>query len=172
MCLSAIPFDREEVDVDQIHIEPPNGGAITDEDYGEEDEGGLIDNLSRNQLNAPVQLVLHGEDDELIEPETEHVETVTYEIEWIKGDLVECSENYCRSDYESFKTSTPTETFELFIDHDVRSLLVEESNKYAQFKNLPCPQITLDEMKCFIAILILSGYCQLPGILMQILVTN
>lgn len=155
---------NDDLDVDQIYIEPPNEGAMTDEDSGEEDEGGLVDNLSRNQLNAPAQLVLHGEDDALVEPDTEHVEKVTYEdIEWIKGDLVESSENYFRSDYESFKTLTPTEMFELFIDQDVLSLLVEESNKYAQFKNLPCPQITLNEMKCFIAILILSGYCQLPG---------
>ncbi|KAG5886528.1 hypothetical protein JTB14_002025 [Gonioctena quinquepunctata] len=81
---------NDDLDVDQIHIEPPNEGAITDEDS--------VDNLFRNQLNAPVQLVLHGEDDELIEPETEHVEKVTYEdIEWIKGFLVENSENYCRS---------------------------------------------------------------------------
>nr|XP_023015669.1 uncharacterized protein LOC111505134 [Leptinotarsa decemlineata] len=65
---------NDDLDADQIYIEPPNEGAITDEDSGGEDEGGLVDNSSRNQLNAPVQLVLHGEDDELVEPETEHVE--------------------------------------------------------------------------------------------------
>ncbi|KAG5863109.1 hypothetical protein JTB14_014929 [Gonioctena quinquepunctata] len=65
---------NDDLDVDQIYIEPPNEGAITDENSGEEDEGGLVDNLSRNQF--PVQLVLHGEDDELIEPETEHVENL------------------------------------------------------------------------------------------------
>ncbi|KAG5867193.1 hypothetical protein JTB14_031962 [Gonioctena quinquepunctata] len=131
---------NDDLDVDQIYIEPQNEGAITDEDSGEE-------------MKAD-----SGEDDELIEPETEHVGKVTYEdIDWINGDLVESSGNYCPSDYESFKTLNPTEMFELFIDHDVLSLLVEESNKYAQFKNLPCVQITLDEMECFIAILISSG---------------
>lgn len=71
----------------------------TDEDSGEEDEGGLVDNLPRNQLNAPVQLVLHCEDNGLVE--MKHVEKIIYEdTEWIKGDLIESS-NYCRLDYES-----------------------------------------------------------------------
>ncbi|KAK4877378.1 hypothetical protein RN001_009884 [Aquatica leii] len=116
---------NDDLDVDQIYIEPPEGGAITDEDSGEEDEGGLVDNLSRNQLNAQVQLVLHGEDVEFVEPETEHVEKVAYDdIEWIKGDLEKKLQNVYSSEYESFKTSA-REIFELFIDNDVLSLLIE-----------------------------------------------
>ncbi|KAK4882614.1 hypothetical protein RN001_005933 [Aquatica leii] len=117
---------NDDLDVDQIYIEPAEGGAITDEDSGEEEEGGLVDNLSRNHMNAQVQLVLHEKDVEFVEPETEHVEKVVYEdIEWIKGDLEENSQTDYSSDYESFKTLSPTEIFELFIDNDVLSLLIE-----------------------------------------------
>lgn len=37
-------------------------------------------------------------------------------------------------------------------------MLVSQSNNYALWKNCPGPKITADEMRCFIAILILSGY--------------
>ena len=39
-----------------IYIEP-NDGDITDEDSADEDDGGLLDNLSGNQLNAPAEAV-------------------------------------------------------------------------------------------------------------------
>lgn len=41
------------------------------------------------------------------------------------------------------------------------SLLVSESNKYAVKKNLP-GDITTEDMKCFIGILLVSGYSWLP----------
>ena len=40
-----------------IFIEP-NGGDVTDEDSGEEDGGGFLNNLSGKQLNAPAELVI------------------------------------------------------------------------------------------------------------------
>ena len=50
----------------------------------------------------------------------------------------------------------------MFFNEDVISLLVEESTHYAHFKNCPDPEISIEEMKCFIGILILSGYNQVP----------
>lgn len=47
----------DEDDFEGIYIEPPNGN-ISDEDSAEEDEGGLIDNLSSKQLQANAELVL------------------------------------------------------------------------------------------------------------------
>ncbi|CAH4034424.1 unnamed protein product [Pieris brassicae] len=55
----------------------------------------------------------------------------------------------------------PIEWFENFLDEDVISLLVSESNKYAVKKNLP-GDITTEDMKCFIGILLVSGYSWLP----------
>ncbi|KAK9729983.1 hypothetical protein QE152_g15632 [Popillia japonica] len=135
----------ENLDVGQIYIEPPDAGTVTDEDSGEEDGGELIDNLYSNQLNTNVQLYvkgLHNNNDSNVEEGVEEVEKVHYSnIEWVKGDLVEGSQNCFNSDYEMFKTLSPTEMFELFIDKDVVGLLVQESNRYAQYRNFPNPQI-------------------------------
>lgn len=40
--------------------------------------------------------------------------------------------------------------------------MVEETRRYALFKNSPDPNITADEMRCFIAILLISGYNTVP----------
>ena len=43
-----------------IFIEP-NDGGVTDEDSGDEDGGGFLNNLSGNQLNAPAEFVISGQ---------------------------------------------------------------------------------------------------------------
>ena len=51
-------FEEEETSaMAMVYIEP-NDGGITDEDFVDEDDPGLIDNLSENQLNAMVEAVL------------------------------------------------------------------------------------------------------------------
>ncbi|KAG5880349.1 hypothetical protein JTB14_025768 [Gonioctena quinquepunctata] len=46
----------EDLDIDEIYIEPPVcDGALTDEDSGDEDNPGLIDNLSGKQLTAKAE---------------------------------------------------------------------------------------------------------------------
>ncbi|KAJ8935750.1 hypothetical protein NQ318_000576 [Aromia moschata] len=42
-------------------------------------------------------------------------------------------------------------------------LLVDETRKYALFKNAPDPIITYEEIKCAVEILILSGYDVKPA---------
>ena len=46
-----------------VFITPPANGDITDEDSGNEDEGGFADNLSGNQLRAmgEASFKVHGE---------------------------------------------------------------------------------------------------------------
>ncbi|KAI4471500.1 hypothetical protein MML48_1g17547 [Holotrichia oblita] len=70
-------------DVDAIYIEPPDAGVLTDQDSGDEDGGGTIDNLPGAQLRANAEVVLRGTDrDEiLVSPQN-----VT-DIKWISGDL-------------------------------------------------------------------------------------
>ena len=53
--------------------------------------------------------------------------------------------------------------FESIFGDDILSLMVTESRKYALFLNCPNPKITLEEMKVFIGILIVSGYNMVPG---------
>jgi len=52
----------------------------------------------------------------------------------------------------------PIEIFELFFDDKLISYLVEQSKLYVLFKNVNDFDVTNDEIKCFIGILILSGY--------------
>ncbi|XP_008187535.1 piggyBac transposable element-derived protein 3-like [Acyrthosiphon pisum] len=47
--------------------------------------------------------------------------------------------------------------------NDIFEHLVSESNKYAMLSNNKDPNITVEELKCFISILIISGYNSLPG---------
>ena len=50
-------FEEEETSaMAMVYIEP-NDGGITDEDSAYEDDAGLTDNLSRNQLNAVLEAV-------------------------------------------------------------------------------------------------------------------
>ena len=55
------------------------------------------------------------------------------------------------------KKLTPKDYFELFFDDEIFNLIVEETNRYASEKNR---SLIVDEndKKCFIAILVLSGY--------------
>ncbi|KAG5869492.1 hypothetical protein JTB14_013565 [Gonioctena quinquepunctata] len=59
---------EDDIDVREIFIEPPDSNVLTDEDSGEEDEGGTIDNLNRQQLSAHVEVRIHnGEENNQIE---------------------------------------------------------------------------------------------------------
>jgi len=53
-------FDDEDEkrNINNTYIEPPEPNVLTDEDSGNEDEGGLVDNLSGNQLRAGVEIEL------------------------------------------------------------------------------------------------------------------
>ncbi|KAG5896982.1 hypothetical protein JTB14_018497 [Gonioctena quinquepunctata] len=47
---------EDDIDVREIFIESPDANVLTDEESGEEDEGGTIDNLNRQQLSAHVEV--------------------------------------------------------------------------------------------------------------------
>lgn len=84
-------------------------------------------------------------------------------ITWIDGDLIPAEREFLKPDITDFMHLCPTEIFEKFLDDDIFQFIVNESNKYALFLNDPDPKITVDEMKCCFAILILTGYAELPG---------
>lgn len=160
----------EDLDVANIYIEPPDTSQLTDEDSAEEDEGGLLDNLSSNQLRAPAEMEIISKDDEesdssdstpVPNPECSKIDFA--DIVWVNGDLVFTKKDFPIPDYEHFKCLTPTECFEQFFDEEIIDLLVSESCKYSKFKNCTNFSVTSSEMKCFLAVLILSGYNILPG---------
>ena len=53
---------------------------------------------------------------------------------------------------------SPRQLFELFWDEELLQLIETEIVKYALFKNAADPKITVDELKVFIGIMILSGF--------------
>jgi hypothetical protein len=58
---------------------------------------------------------------------------------------------------------TPADLFELFFDEDIINLLVENTVKYArEQKGDHCFEVTAENMKLFIAVLLLNGYAILP----------
>ena len=148
-------------------MEPPEPTELTDEDSAEEDAGGTADNLAASQLRAPAELQICVNDDMELDdqpemaPEMQKIDPT--DAIWVRGDLEEKIRQFPKPDYSAFSTSTPFELFELFFDQEVINFLVSESTRYALFKNMPDPQITPDEMKCFLVVLVLSGYNELPG---------
>ncbi|KAG5896126.1 hypothetical protein JTB14_011871 [Gonioctena quinquepunctata] len=78
----------------------------------------------------------------------------------ISGDLQEQTRDSLEPDLKQYMDLSPVQLFELFFDHKMITFLIEESSRNALFENLPDPNISKAEMKCFIALLIVSG---LPG---------
>lgn len=84
--------------------------------------------------------------------------------QWIVGDL-ECNHSEVFPDpvYSQYTDMSAVELFELFICEETIKYLIEETRKYALFRNCGDPNVSVNEMKCFIGTLILSGYNELPG---------
>ncbi|KAJ8937812.1 hypothetical protein NQ314_011718 [Rhamnusium bicolor] len=76
-------------------------------------------------------------------------------MKWKEWDLVATPKRIPNADYKTFKTLSPVDMFEMFFDDDIVDYLVSESTKYAQLKNEQNPQITKEEMRCFLAVLII-----------------
>lgn len=81
---------------------------------------------------------------------------------WVKEDLSKSLLTFPDGDYSSYRGKSPLEMLEIFWGGVIK-LLVDQSTKYAASLNCPNPNITHDEMKVFIAILIISGYNTIPS---------
>ena len=89
--------------------------------------------------------------------------TVKSNPKWIEGDLEPSIRDFPESDYSQYKNKSATELFELFFDDDMFQHLTEQTQLYAHYKNEADPGISNSEIRCFVAILILSGYNHLPS---------
>lgn len=178
--------DQSSDPVDTIFIAPPDPAILTDEDSGDEDGVGDYDNLSKRQLLADAEIRtlsgnVIGERMEEITSLGTHSNTgetaaeestffKKYELpklsdpkEWVSGDFATNKRSFPEGDYSQFENKTVIDLFEMFIDTEIIEFLVQEASKYALFKNYLDPKVSQEEMKCFIAILILSGYNDLPS---------
>ncbi|KAG5887401.1 hypothetical protein JTB14_001591 [Gonioctena quinquepunctata] len=76
---------------------------------------------------------------------------------------IEQASIFPKANYSKYEEMSAVEIFEQFIDTEIIEYFVNESRRYALFLNRPDPKISGDEIRCFIAILIVSGYNNLPS---------
>lgn len=196
-------YDNDDIanQVDEIFIEPPECNVGTDEDSADEDEGGMVHNLTGRQLRAPVEIkltdntrmgnnsvepstvpdehppstaeIIHEESFSQTEQTEQHIppnyvwinERLGKKMDccWIEGDLETGRRIFPDENYSRYENLSCADIFEIFFDNEIIEFLVEETQKYAIFLNHPDPNITAAEIKCFLGILILSGYNTLPS---------
>ena len=110
-----------------IYIEPPDDN-ITDEDFGDEDGGGYIKNLSGKQLLSPSKAVLSldrqitaVDDDPNLEYHSK------YNIpKWSKKEKLKPKfTGFRAADYSAYRDLSSIELFELFFDKEIWTLLIE-----------------------------------------------
>lgn len=87
------------------------------------------------------------------------------EVRWEKGaDFdIEKAASFPNADFSEYKSLSMVNIFEKFVDDAMIDLLVEESRRYALFLNCPDPKITSSEIRCFLGILLISGYNHVPS---------
>ena len=152
-----------------IYIEP-NDGDITDEDSADEDDGGLLDNLSGNQLNAPAEAVFPDgqgllEASPNFDNDNDSTENEEYSPpSWQKNVILSTNDViFPEANYGRYRDFSPVELFELFFDNEIISLIVDQTRKYAQSKGETKFFITPEEVKVFLGVLVVSGICPIPS---------
>lgn len=135
-----------------IFTEPPAPDAASDGDSGPEDEAGTIDNLSRGLLSAPI---VQDNDTALENPPTGS-------DEWKENDLK--VPFFVDAGIENEPDGkSPVELFECFWDNDMIQQMCSTSVLYAVQSGNTSFQVSEDEMRCFVAILLVSGYNNVPA---------
>lgn len=167
----------EEIDnknIDGIYIYPPEPNVLTDEDSADDDDGGLVDNVSKRQLLANAEFHFANDNLTADDNNNDREEAALEDIEeismleknkflmnligtkynnrtWIDGDLIQTS-TFPNNNMEDYKNFFPSKLFELFFDGDVLSHIINQSRKYALYLNCPDPAISIEELKCFLGI--------------------
>ena len=165
--LTSAEADTSEEEL-AITILPPDNatGNITDEDSGAEDGGGTINNLPGSMLRAPAVLGSESDssDEEEIKPKRKKAKSTTNR-KWIKRDIAVKMPQFSGTDQntENLKNQnlTPSKYFELFFDDMLINNIVIETNRYASQKNVDL-QVTGEEIRCVLGVLLLSGYVSVP----------
>ena len=159
-----------------IYTEPPcDSGSISEEDSDDEDQPSDLTHLSGKQLDASAELVLHQpinansiDNDEteirITEPlpkknKNYHKKSIR---QWTSDDLI--SEPPQSTDPPKYfeKQWSPADVFEFFFDDEVIEQIIQFSKSYAADKASHQFHVTKEEMRAFLALLLLSGYVSLP----------
>lgn len=173
--------DEILVPPDEIIVFPPENANedITDCDSGDE-ELATLNNLPGGQLRNDVEVIVsqssgndekeYDSDDDIPlarlypgatlsvncngsgKPPTKKVKNML----WIQEDITPTPDLW-EEPIGPVQQLTPLQLFEFFFDTEVVDMLVTFSNRYALKKNF-VGDISTKEMKCFLGVLILSGY--------------
>ena len=82
---------------------------------------------------------------------------------WTQDDLPTSDSIFPEADFTAVRSLSPVELFELMFTDEIWNMMITECTRYALFINCADPKVTIEEMKVFISILIVSGYNVLPG---------
>jgi len=193
--------DHEDFASADIFIDPPRDGVDSEEDSGDEDEGGNMNNLSGRQLMSACHGRLRTRSNEIVEMGGEDLATGDDEF---SGDPVECDDvsevadsvtiiesaakavtttkrktliprKWVKKDIQpnwpdfnipekSFTIPLdPVRAFEFFFDDDICTFLAEMTTLYGrEVKHDHAFETDAEEIRCFLAILLLSGYVDVP----------
>nr|CAD7423116.1 unnamed protein product [Timema monikensis] len=184
--ISILDDDDENILEAKVFMRPPENPLPSDEDSEDEDFiNPDINHLSGNQLRATEELhakhlqdtgivsTIMGEEDipeEYLEnintPDNENksnrIKTITPCRKWQDMDLPLAPEPAGEQPEWLQNNYSPVEMFEMFFDNEVLELIVNCSNNYAFQKGNIKFKVTINEIKLFLGILLLSGYCSVP----------
>lgn len=79
-------------------------------------------------------------------------------FEWVKTESAALFPLFPSANYEDCRDLLPHQQFEKFFDESLLKHICDQSELYAVGLNKPNPNITVDELRTFIGILIISGY--------------
>ncbi|KAI1718995.1 transposase IS4 domain-containing protein [Ditylenchus destructor] len=173
----------EELDLDDaivgadVFLEPPTNENVSDEDSADEDIGGNMDNLNRNQLLANAELRVQAreghlddlfEEDNAAPTDVDPPGPLTYpplptQLKWSKrGSFADLNAgDIDNAHLDQLTYHTPVQMFELFFSDDLYNMMKVQSELYAISLHKKFT-VTIDELKAFIGIMLLSGYMDLP----------
>ena len=153
-------LEKEDSHAD-VYIEPNDPGLLTDEDSADEDDSGLIDNLSGRQLAGHAEAIFPN-GNRITEHNNEancSSHTSNYKTpKWVRGTslrIVDCI--FPEANYAKCRDFTPVELFELFLDEKMWNLLVDQTIVYAMYRGETDFLASKEEMKVFVGILIVSS---------------
>ncbi|CAG5016652.1 unnamed protein product [Parnassius apollo] len=157
-------FSNQRQDFDIFLLPPDTANDYqTDEDSGEEDNVS-INNLPGSLLRAPAELAASTS---MEKPETEDQTPPEFQeplkkrvmnYNWRKRDL-QLRPIVWKPLYHTPIERSPIEWFSLLFSEEVFEMLTIETNRYLARKLLSA-DVKIEEMKCLVGILLVSGYCQ------------
>ncbi|KAJ8930679.1 hypothetical protein NQ314_016493 [Rhamnusium bicolor] len=186
----ALDIAYDEGDVSEISIEPPTDENSGDEDVGSvadnlnprqlragaeivfansERLGDFQSDLTQTfDTDVDHNIIISNQDGPPSENRDTAIEPITVSVPelstFIDGGLIGVAQDFPLGDYMKYSTMmTYVEIFESFFTPDLFDKIISETRNYALFKNKQDPNLSIPELKLFIAILVLSGYNQLPS---------